>query len=109
MRQLAVFGSEIRTSRAFTRPLKSRRRAIATRCPCNFFSPLGVRNKNEIARFIAARFPELARSLPPERKPWMSEDSRMAIFDAAALAFASFGLAGRELLQRFSVRHHELP
>ena len=51
-----------------------------------------MRNKNEIARFIAARFPELARSLPPERKPWMSEDSRMAIFDAAAFAFASFGL-----------------
>jgi hypothetical protein len=75
----------------------------------SIFSPLGVRNKNEKARFIAARFPELARSLPPERKPWMSEDSRMAIFDAAAFGLASFGLAGRELLQGSSVRHHELP
>jgi hypothetical protein len=28
--------------------------------------------------------------LPPERKPWMSEDSRMAIFDAAAFAMAFF-------------------
>jgi len=52
--------------------------------------PLGIRNKNQMARFIAARFPELARSLPPERKPWMSEDSRMAIFDAAAFALGFF-------------------
>jgi hypothetical protein len=58
---------------------------------------------------IATRFPQLARSVPPERKPWMSEDSRMAIFDAAAFALASFGLAGRKLLQGSSVRHHELP
>src|SRR5216683_337335 len=73
------------------------------------FLPLRIRNKNQMARFIAARFPELTRLVPPERKPWMSEDSRMAIFDAAAFALASFGLAGRELPQGFSVRHHELP
>jgi hypothetical protein len=36
---------------------------------------------------IAKRFPEeLGSRLPPERKPWMSEDSRMNIFDAVALA-----------------------
>jgi hypothetical protein len=73
------------------------------------FLPLGIRNKNQMARFVAAQFPELARCVPPERKPWMSEDTRMAIFDAAAFALASFGLAGRELLQGLSVRHHELP
>jgi len=73
------------------------------------FLPLGIRNKDQMARFVAARFPELAGYLPPERKPWMSEDSRMAIFDAAAFALASFRLAGRELPQGFSVRHHELP
>src|SRR6266849_5467709 len=54
------------------------------------FLPLGIRNKNQMARFVAARFPELTRSLPPERKSWMSEDLRMAIFDAAALALAFF-------------------
>ncbi len=32
---------------------------------------------------------------------------RIAIFDAAAFAFASFGLAGRELL--LSARHHGNP
>ena len=54
------------------------------------FLPLGIRNKNQMARFVAARFPELARYLPPERKPWMSEDLRTAIFDAAAFALALF-------------------
>jgi transcriptional regulator with XRE-family HTH domain len=55
------------------------------------FSALGVQNKDQMARFIAARFPELAHHVPRERKPWMSEDSRMAIFDAAAYALACFG------------------
>jgi len=39
------------------------------------------------ARAGDAGFPELARFLPRERKPWMSEDERMRIFDAAALAW----------------------
>jgi hypothetical protein len=51
---------------------------------------LGIRNKGQMARFVAARFTELARSVPPERKPWMSEDSRMAMFDAAAFGLAFF-------------------
>ena len=49
-----------------------------------------VSNKARMARAIAARFPELARCLPPERKPWMSEDLRMAMFDAAAMALILF-------------------
>lgn len=35
---------------------------------------------------IVERFPELARILPPKRKPWKSEDSRMNVFDAVGLA-----------------------
>src|SRR5713101_4191319 len=54
------------------------------------FLPLSIRNKNQLARFVAARFPELVRYLPPERKAWMSEDLRTAIFDAAAFALAFF-------------------
>ena len=54
------------------------------------FLPLGIRNKNQVARFVAARFPELVRYLPPERKAWMSEDLRTAIFDAGAMALALF-------------------
>lgn len=42
--------------------------------------------KYRIAQGIAERFPDLASRLPPPRKPWMSEDARMAIFDAVVLA-----------------------
>jgi len=54
------------------------------------FAGLGASNKDQIARLIVARFPELAPRLPPERKPWKSEDARMAIFDAAGFAMAFF-------------------
>ena len=43
--------------------------------------------KQDIAELLAAQFPdELASRLPPKRKPWKSEDGRMDIFDAMALA-----------------------
>jgi hypothetical protein len=42
--------------------------------------------KQEMAELMASRFPdELASHLPPKRKPWTSEDSRMDIFDAVEL------------------------
>lgn len=50
------------------------------------FAP--ARTKQEIAEAIARRFPELAYRLPRPRKPWMSEDERMSIFDALSLALA---------------------
>lgn len=54
------------------------------------FSASRASTKYEIAKAIASRFPELAPRLPAERKPWMSEDTRMAIFDAAAFALVFF-------------------
>lgn len=43
--------------------------------------------KYALAQILAKRFPEeLASRLPPKRRPWMSEDSRMDIFAAVALA-----------------------
>ena len=46
----------------------------------------GKGTKDARAQIVAARFPEeLASRLPPKRKPWKSEDHRMAIFDAVAL------------------------
>jgi hypothetical protein len=50
------------------------------------FGRMGPSTNFAIAKALAERFPELAERLPPERKPWMSEDRRMAIFDAAAFA-----------------------
>jgi len=54
------------------------------------FSECGASNKQEIAIAIANRFPELVPRLPRFRKPWMSEDYRMSIFDAVGLALTSF-------------------
>jgi len=50
------------------------------------FSSLGAFTKYQIACSLAERFPELALRLPPVRKSWMSEDERMSVFDAVALA-----------------------
>ncbi len=51
------------------------------------FVPNGKGTKQARAELLAARFPlELGLRLPPTRRPWMSEDYRMDIFDAVALA-----------------------
>ena len=43
--------------------------------------------KHALAEIIAERYPEeLGFLLPPKRRDWMSQDSRMDIFDAVALA-----------------------
>jgi hypothetical protein len=54
------------------------------------FLTFGARTKQEIARVVADQLPELAPRLPRVRKAWMSEDYRMAIFDAAAFALTYF-------------------
>jgi hypothetical protein len=54
------------------------------------FSHLGSPTKYAIAEAIAKHIPAFERHLPPPRKRWMAEDSRMGIFDAAALALTFF-------------------
>ena len=51
-----------------------------------FFRERGAKTKYEIAEEVVRIFPELEWKLPHKRKPWESEDSRMLIFDAAAVA-----------------------
>lgn len=79
--------------RALIRTL--RRRAAEHTLPVRLAGPVELRGqcagneratKHEIARMLATRFSALARHVPPRRKPWMSEDPRMGIFDAVALA-----------------------
>jgi Holliday junction resolvasome RuvABC endonuclease subunit len=60
------------------------------------FSKTGAATKRQIAVALAARFPELEPHLPPVRKPWMSEDERMSIFDALAFGWASYESLRRE-------------
>lgn len=71
---------EVRTRRFSRRTI---RRAIAG---------TDTATKQAIAAKLAERFPELAPRLPRVRKPWMSEDERMSIFDAAALALVYYGV-----------------
>jgi hypothetical protein len=49
-----------------------------------------VNTKYGRACFLAERFPELRAFLPRFRKPWMSEEDRMAIFDALGFAKTCF-------------------
>jgi Holliday junction resolvasome RuvABC endonuclease subunit len=50
------------------------------------FPSTGNPTKQQIAETVAGQFTELAIYLPHKRKPWMSEDYRMGIFDAMAFA-----------------------
>lgn len=61
------------------------------------FESFNLANKHQRAVFIAAQYPELTSRLPPKRKPWMSEDERMSIFDAAALAIVFFSCPNRRI------------
>jgi hypothetical protein len=54
------------------------------------FAGVGVINKRQLAEAVAKHIPAFQRYLPRVRKPWMSEDSRMHLFDAAALALTFF-------------------
>ena len=73
----------------------ARRRGIPVRTysraqVLKYFEALGATTKQRIAEAIAQRIPALSLYVPPPRKPWKSEDARMGIFDAAALAWAYF-------------------
>ncbi|MBU6142118.1 hypothetical protein KGO95_03315 [Patescibacteria group bacterium] len=50
------------------------------------FEGAGAITKEEIAHALTTIFPELIPRLPRHREIWMTEDYRMNIFDAAALA-----------------------
>jgi hypothetical protein len=51
----------------------------------------GCRTKQQVAAAIAERFPELETVVPPPRKVYRSEDSRVQLFDAASLVLHAFG------------------
>jgi hypothetical protein len=56
----------------------------------SFVEYYGATNKKMIAETIAKEIPDLSLYVPPPRKPWMSEHTRMGIFEAAALAWMYF-------------------
>ena len=56
----------------------------------NCFASVGASTKYEIAQAIAIQIPAFAHRIPRFRKPWMSEDSRQSLFDAAALGLTYY-------------------
>ena len=58
------------------------------------FASAGFSNKQTLAEVIAKHIPAFEQHVPPPRKPWKSEDARMGLFDAAALALVFFQKAG---------------
>jgi hypothetical protein len=54
------------------------------------FASVGAVTKYEIAQAIAIQIPAFAIRMPRVRKPWMSQDSRQGLFDAAALGLTSY-------------------
>lgn len=54
------------------------------------FERFGAKTREDIAQFLASNIDALSSRIPPKRKPWMSEDARMGLFDAAALVVAFF-------------------
>ena len=54
------------------------------------FRRYGVTRKHDIAAHIARSTPALRPRLPSPRKPWQSQDYRITIFDAAAMAWVWF-------------------
>ncbi|MGY3388327.1 Holliday junction resolvasome RuvABC endonuclease subunit [Bradyrhizobium sp. USDA 3311] len=54
------------------------------------FEGYGCPNKQSLAELIAKHIPAFQQYVPPPRKPWMSEDRRMGLFDAAAQGLVFF-------------------
>jgi hypothetical protein len=94
-------GSRRNTSRItkVTGKIKREARAARTRIAwlgesslARFFRKSGKLTRQQIAESMAELFPEIAWKLPAPRKPWLSEDWGMPLFDAIALGFAYFAL-----------------
>lgn len=60
------------------------------------FREAGAITRFEIAQAIATYVPAFAYRLPKVRKLWQSEDRRLALFDAAALALTHFAVVPEE-------------
>lgn len=89
-------GAKIARGRGFLRLISthSERDALPLRTirrsEVQFVFRTSGKSKHAIAEALARFFPELEDRLPRKRKPWMSEDERMNIFDALSFAVTVF-------------------
>lgn len=66
------------------------------------FSTMGARTRQEIAEAVARQIDAFGHRLPKARKPWQSEDRRMALFSAAALVLTHFQFGAARLFDDLS-------
>jgi len=73
------------------------------RCPreevTKYFASVGARTKYEIAKAISMQIPAFTHRMPVFRRPWMSEDPRQSLFDAAALGLTYYSRGVRSPYQ----------
>lgn len=62
------------------------------------FSVVEARSREEIAEAVARHLPALRPHLPPKRRPWDSEDKRLAVFTASALVLTHYQNGAAALL-----------
>lgn len=62
------------------------------------FSEVGARSRQEIAEAVARELPAMQAHLPEPRRIWDSEDKRMAVFAACALALTYYRNGATALL-----------
>jgi len=77
-------GKQIRVSRVSRRAVRAA------------FASAGASTKHQIATVITLEYKELGTYLPRRRKPWMSEDERMGVFNAVSFALAHLGASQEE-------------
>jgi len=53
--------------------------------------------RHGVAKAVAAQLPILRHRMPPVRKPWMPEDDRQSLYDAAALGITHYTLTHKSV------------
>lgn len=66
------------------------------------FASVGARTRQEIAAAVARHIDAFGHRMPKPRKPWQSEDRRMALFCAAALVLTHFQFGASRLFDDLS-------
>lgn len=61
------------------------------------FASVGARTRQEIAESVGRHIDAFGHRMPKARKPWQSEDRRMALFCAAALVLTHYQLGASSL------------
>jgi Holliday junction resolvasome RuvABC endonuclease subunit len=66
------------------------------------FAHVGARTRGEIAGAVTRLLPEFARYLPGRRRAWQSEQWRLSLFCAAALALTHYQRDAESVLENLS-------